>query len=88
MRTERLPTAELSLPHDALTNRVNRPRSNEILHLHVHALEHVKTQVLAVDEVCTVHTAVFIVDERHTVMRHTLEAEVEHALTLNLSRTA
>src|SRR4051794_40901119 len=80
MRAECAPHAPLALPHYTTANCIYVPRSNKLLHLHVHATQHVQTQIRVVDEVGVVDGAVLVIHHRCIVVHDALEPEVEHAL--------
>src|SRR6187455_2304107 len=75
-----LPRAELALRDDTLAVAVNRPRCCQVNILHVVVTEDMKTQVGVIKEVRTINGAAFIIDDRHTIVTYTVEAQVHHKL--------
>ena len=48
----------------------------------VNWLQDMQTQVLTVDEIHLVNRAIFIIQHRNVLVRHTSEAKIHHALTV------
>src|SRR5215472_2178708 len=75
------PQAPLPLPHYAAADCIHVPRGRQLLHLHIHATQHVEAEIGVVDEVCEGHWAVLIIHNGNAIVQHALEPEVEHPLT-------